>query len=43
MAQWMRNFVNNDSRYKKNSIIPKEVMDDLLITMYEISKGERKD
>jgi len=35
--------VNNDPRYKKNSILPKEVMDDLLTALYEISKGVRKD
>jgi hypothetical protein len=23
LAQWMRRFVNNDERYKKNSILPK--------------------
>ncbi len=39
----MRKFVNEDVRYTKNSIIPKEVMDDMLIRLYEISKGERKD
>ena len=43
LAQWMRNYVNNDPRYKKNSILPKEVMDDLLTALYEISKGVRKD
>lgn len=43
LAQWMRNFVNNDPRYKKNSILPKAVMDDLCIALYEISKGVRKD
>lgn len=39
----MRSFVNKDPRYKKNSILPKEVMDDMLIELYEISKGVRKD
>lgn len=43
LAQWMRKYVNNDKRYTKNSMIPKEVMDDLLIELYEISKGTKKD
>lgn len=39
----MRNYVNNDKRYEKNSIVPKEVMDDMLIELYEISKGTKND
>jgi hypothetical protein len=38
LAQWMRNFVYNEKRYKKNSILPKPVMDDMLITLDKISK-----
>jgi hypothetical protein len=39
----MRNYVNSDKRYNKNSIVPKEVMDDMLIELYEISKGTKND
>ena len=39
----MRDYVNNDKRYMKNSIVPKEVMDDMLLELYEISKGNKKD
>jgi hypothetical protein len=39
----MRNYINNDKRYSKNSIVPKELMDDMLIKLYEISKGTKKD
>jgi hypothetical protein len=39
----MRKYVNNDPRYKRNSILPKEVMDDLMVNLYEISKGVIKE
>ena len=43
LAQWMRNYVNNDKRYLKNSILPKKLIDDMLIELYEISKGTKHD
>ena len=43
LAQWMRNYVKNHPLYTHNSILPKKVMDDLLLTLYNISKGTVKD
>lgn len=43
LAQWMRNYINNDSRYKKNSILEKDLMDSMLMELYEISKGTKND
>ena len=43
LAQWMRQFINNHKMYKKDSLLPKVVMDDLLITLYAISTGEKVD
>lgn len=39
----MRNYVNNHPGYTKNSILPKKVMDDMLITLADISSGKIKD
>ena len=43
LAQWMRNYVNKHPDYKHNSILSKKVMDDLLLTLNDISKGAIKD
>lgn len=43
LAQWMRKYVDQHPLYTHNSILPKKVMDDLLLTLYEISKGKLKD
>ena len=43
LAQWMRIYVDKHPEYKHNSILPKKVIDDLLLTLYEISKGKIKD
>ena len=43
LAQWMRQYVNNHPLYKKNSILPKKTMDDMLIALYQISKDTKKD
>ena len=32
-----------DKRYHKNSIVSKELMDDMLLELYAISKGTKKD
>jgi hypothetical protein len=40
LAQWMRRFVNDHPQYHKNSILPKKVMDDLLIRLHQISIGK---
>lgn len=40
LAQWMRRFVNDHPLYGKNSILPKKVMDDLLIRLHKISIGQ---
>ena len=39
----MRNYVHEHPQYTHNSILSKKVMDDLLITLYKISKGDIKD
>lgn len=39
----MRKYVDKHPLYTHNSILPKKVMDDMLITLYKISKGEIKD
>lgn len=31
LAQWMRGYIRNHKQYKKNSILEKIVMDDLMI------------
>lgn len=33
LAQWMRNYIDKHPDYKHNSILPKKVMDDLLLTL----------
>jgi len=43
LAQWQRNFVDNHPDYKHNSILPKNVIDDMLLRLNEISKGSYKD
>jgi glutamate--cysteine ligase catalytic subunit len=43
LAQWMRSYVNKHPDYKHDSILPKKTMDDLLLTLNEISKGTIKD
>jgi glutamate--cysteine ligase catalytic subunit len=40
LARWMRTYVDNHPDYKHNSILPKNVMDDLLLTLHKISTGE---
>ncbi len=39
LAQWMREYVNRHLGYTHNSILSKKVMDDLLLTLNDISKG----
>lgn len=43
LAQWMRSYVSKHPDYKHDSILPKKAMDDLLLTLNEISKGTIKD
>ena len=43
LAQWIRQYIDQHPEYTHNSILPKKTMDDVLLTLYEISKGERKD
>lgn len=43
LAQWIRRFVANHPAYARNSVLPKEVMDDLLIRLHRISVGEIED
>jgi hypothetical protein len=33
LAQWMRAYVNKHPLYTHNSILPKKVMDDMLLTL----------
>lgn len=39
LASWMREYVNKNPSYTHNSILSKEVMDDLLLTLWKIEKG----
>lgn len=39
LAQWQRKYVDKHPEYKHNSILPKKVMDDLILRLNEISKG----
>lgn len=34
LAQWMRKYVDKHPEYKHNSILPKKVIDDLLLRLY---------
>lgn len=43
LAQWMRKYIDQHPDYKHNSILPKSTMDDLLLTINEITKGSLKD
>jgi hypothetical protein len=43
LAKWMRNYVDRHPDYTHNSILPKKTMDDMLITLYEISRGLKLD
>ena len=43
LAQWIRNYIDSHPKYLHNSILTKEVMDDLLWRLYRISTGEIKD
>lgn len=39
LAQWMRKYIDSHPKYQHNSILPKEVMDDMLWRLYRISTG----
>lgn len=43
LAQWIRRYVDNHPAYTRNSVLSKEVMDDLLIRLHRISTGEIED
>jgi hypothetical protein len=43
LAQWMRRFVKGHPAYSDNSILSKEVIDDLLIRLHKISIGAIED
>jgi hypothetical protein len=43
LANWMRKYVDEHPAYTHNSIMNKEVMDDLLIRLHKISIGEIED
>ena len=43
LAQWMREFVDKHPKYTHNSILPKKVMDDMLLKLSAISRGECSD
>lgn len=43
LAQWMREYVNKHPSYTHNSILPKRVMDDLILHLHAISIGSVKD
>lgn len=43
LAQWIRRYVASHPAYTQNSVLPKEVMDDLLIRLHRISTGEIED
>lgn len=40
LAQWQRSYVDKHPMYTHNSILPKIVMDDMLMTMYRHTTGE---
>jgi hypothetical protein len=40
LASWMREYVDRHPDYAHNSILSKAVMDDLLLTLNRIAKGE---
>ena len=39
----MRKYVSNHPLYEKNSILPKKVIDDMLIKLMSIAKGKDND
>ena len=43
LAQWIRRYIDGHPDYKHNSILSKKTMDELLLRLYEISKGEKED
>ena len=43
LAQWMRKYINQHHDYKHDSLLSKRTMDDLMITLDEISKRKIKD
>lgn len=43
LASWMRHYVDKHPGYTHNSILSKQVMDDLLLTLHKIEKGEAFD
>ncbi len=43
LAQYMRKFIMGHPEYKRDSILPKKVMDDLMLHLHEISSGKVSD
>ena len=43
LARWMRNFVDVHPDYTHNSILPRSVMNDMLMTLHRIEIGEKED
>ena len=43
LARWMRNFVDKHPEYTHNSILPRKVMNDMLMTLHKIEIGQKED